>query len=490
MRGQYLKLMTSNVDLFGKKLIGEDYTFQKERIESRIEFFEQKVNDIKNNVFYENAFEWRFEFPEVLNDNGDFIGFDMVIGNPPYGVKFENNEKDYFKNVYQEIHVRTTESYNYFIKQFSIISAKNALCCLIVPSSFLNQTEFEKTRKIILSDYSPFLILNLGDGVFEDVATPTCIIGFDIQNKYKATKYEDLSVVDRRLLPDKIKLLNNNIEIEKLLTNQSSSFIYRPYTSILIKCYNNIPTLKDVAEEVATGVSSGLDKSYVFLPNEVIKKKFENYLLKQLVVGGEIHRFYINPISGKKLIYITDKNNIEDFPNIEREILIHKEQLIKRREAANGKIKWYSLNWPRRKKLFEEPKILIRQTANRIMAAYDEEKWYCLKSGIIIQLPGETNISYKYLLGLLNSLLMDFLYNDLVNEDNRIFPEVKPIQLFKLPIKIAPEQIQKSISLIVDKIVEAKKDGDTSLDLENQIDQLVYKLYELTEEEIKIIEGV
>ena len=124
------------------------------------------------------------------------------------------------------------------------------------------------------------------------------------------------------------------------------------------------------------------------------------------------------------------------------------------------------------------------------MAAYDEEKWYCLKSGIIIQLPGETNISYKYLLGLLNSLLMDFLYNDLVNEDNRIFPEVKPIQLFKLPIKIAPEQIQKSISTIVDKIVEAKKDGDTSLDLENQIDQLVYKLYELTEEEIKIIEGV
>jgi adenine-specific DNA-methyltransferase len=247
--------------------------------------------------------------------------------------------------------------------------------------------------------------------------------------------------------------------------------------------------LKDVAEEVATGVSSGLDKSYVFLPNEIEDKKLENNLLKNLVVGGEIHRFYINPVSGKKLIYITDENEIDDYPNVKTEILKYKEQLIKRREAANGKIKWYSLNWPRRKKLFEEPKILVRQTANRIMAAYDDEKWYCLKSGIIIQLPSETKLSYKYLLGLLNSSLINFLYNDLVNEDNRIFPEVKPIQLFKLPIKIASSETQKSISKLVDTITASKKQGQLTTEIEKELDKHIYKVYDLTEEEIKIIEN-
>ena len=350
--------MTQQTQLFemGKKEKA-DWNKKVSQLTEETKKLETEIEEIKANKIYENAFEWRFEFPEVLNDDGDFVGFDVVIGNPPYGVKFENNEKEYFKNSFQEVHVRTPESFNYFVKQFTIIASKKALCCLIIPSSFLNQAEFEKTRRIILANYSPFLILNLGDGVFEDVATPTCIIGFDIQNKYKAIIYEDLSAVDRKLLTSEIQETNNSIEVEKLNNNQSFSFIYRPYTSILDKCYNGIPTLKDVAEEVATGVSSGLDKSYVFLPNEIEDKKLENNLLKNLVVGGEIHRFYINPVSGKKLIYITDENEIDDYPNIKTEILKYKEQLIKRREAANGKIKWYSLNWPRRKKLFEEPKI-------------------------------------------------------------------------------------------------------------------------------------
>lgn len=482
--------MTNQQQLFEmSKKEKADWNKKLTQLTEETKKLETEIEEIKANKIFENAFEWRFEFPEVLNDDGDFVGFDVVIGNPPYGVKFENNEKEFFKNTFQSIHVRTPESYNYFIKQFTIISSGSALCCLIIPSSFLNQAEFEKTRQIILSNYSPFLILNLGDAVFEDVATPTCIIGFDIQNNYTITKYEDLTAVERRMLPDEIQIVDNTVEVGQLKNNQSFSFIYRPYTSILDKCYNETPTLKDVAEEVATGVSSGLDKAYVFLPNEIQEKELEVNLLKPLVVGGEIHRYFINPVSGKKLIYITDENEIDDYPKIKAEISKHMEQLIKRREAANGKIKWYSLNWPRRKKLFDEPKILIRQTANRIMAAYDDNKWYCLKSGIIIQLPSDTKLTYKYLVGLLNSSLMDFLYNDLVNEDNRIFPEVKPIQLFKLPIKIADELTQTQISNLVDKIIMLKKDGKETTEIETEIDNHIFKTYGLTEEEIKIIEN-
>jgi hypothetical protein len=486
-KAEALAVKILNLKTFGEKADKQMLADHEKAVEALAKL-EKERDEVIANKIYENAFEWRFEFPEVLNDEGDFVGFDVVIGNPPYGVKFANYEKEFFKNAFRNVHVRTPESYNYFVQQFTVIARKTALCCLIIPSSFLNQAEFEKIRKIILSKYSPFLILNLGDAIFEDVATPTCIIGFDLQNKYKSVKYEDLTAIERRTLPDKIGDLNNSIEVDQLKNNQSFSFIYRPYISILEKCYKNIPTLKDIAEEVATGVSSGLDKAYVFLPNEIQEKKIEESLLKPLVVGGEIHRFLINPISGKKLIYITDENEIEDYPNIKSEILKHKEQLIKRREAANGKIKWYSLNWPRRKKLFDEPKILIRQTANKIMAAYDEDKWYCLKSGIIIQIPSDTKLNYKYLVGLLNSSLMDFLYNDLVNEENRIFPEVKPIQLFKLPIKIAEVSMQNEISNLVDRIITLKKEDNDASVTENKLNKHIFDIYGLTQEEINIVE--
>ena len=452
--------------------------------------YEIAIEDIKSNKIYKDAFEWRLEFPEVLDEAGNFIGFDVVIGNPPYGVNFETSEKYFYKIKYQDIHVRTPESYNYFIKQFSYISNEKGLCNLIIPSSFLNQAEFEKTREFLLKKYSPYMIINLGDNIFHDVATPTCILGFDKQNKHAEAQYADLTATDRNQLLGQFQPTGDKIKIQQLLNHTTFSLIYRGDTSIIDKCYQNTPTLKDVAEEVATGVSSGLDKAYVYLPNEIKEKKLESKILKKLVVGGEIHRFHMNPISGKKLIYITNENVVDNFPNVKLELLKYKEQLIKRREAESGKIRWFSLNWPRRPKLFEEPKILIRQTANKIMAAYDEDKWYCLKSGIIIQLPIISKLSYKYLLGLLNSTLMGFLYKNLVNEDNRIFPEVKPIQLFKLPIKIVTHEQQLFISKIVTAILAAKK-ADPKADtgaLEAKIDDMVYRLYGLTYDEVKTIE--
>jgi hypothetical protein len=385
--------MTNQTQLFdmGKKEKA-DWNKKVLQLTDETKKIETEIEEIKANKIFENAFEWRFEFPEILNDDGEFVGFDVIIGNPPYGVKFENNEKEYFKNIFQDIHVRTPESYNYFVKQFSIISSKNALCCLIIPSSFLNQTEFEKTRKLILSNYSPFLILNLGDGVFEDVATPTCIIGFDKQNKFKVTKYEDLTAVDRKILADEIQITNNTIEIEKLNTNQSFSFIYRPYTSILDKCYNDTPTLKDVAEDVATGISPGLGEAFVINIEEARKNGMEREIIKKLIIGGEINRYELQPKSGKGIIYFTNKISITEYPKTEKHLNGFKTKLENRVETKSGVIAWYVMLRPRRQKLFEEPKILVRQTANRIMAAYDEEKWYCLKSGIIIQLPIETSL--------------------------------------------------------------------------------------------------
>jgi hypothetical protein len=142
------------------------------------------------------------------------------------------------------------------------------------------------------------------------------------------------------------------------------------------------------------------------------------------------------------------------------------------------------------------------------MAAFDTDGWFCLKSGIIVQIRDETQCTYLYLLALLNSRLMRFLYNDLVGEQARVFPEVKPVQLFKLPIRIfnfsdATEKARHDrLVALVEKMLALtpKLRGATSESekaaLQNavtttnaEIDRLVYELYGLTEEEIKIVEG-
>lgn len=449
---------------------------------------EADIEEIKNNRIYENAFEWRFEFPEVLDDDGNFTGFDVVIGNPPYGVRFDDIEKKYFKEFFSSIHVRTPESFNYFWGLTTLISKQKGLCNFIVPSSFLSQIEFEKTRKLILESFEIYIIINLGDEVFDDVAAPTCIVGYTKQKLKKRSIYFDLTSTERSLLALSLDSVNNFVDTSSFLTNDSFSFVYKEYKSILDKCYKH-RTLKDISEDVATGVSPGLGDAFVIDEQKVKDLSLEHELIKNLIVGGDINRFCLTPSQNKKLIYCTLKTNINNFPNIENHLNNFKENLEKRVETLSGAIPWFVMLRPRRQKLFDNPKILIRQTANRIIAAFDNDGWYCLKSGLIIQLANNSDLHYYYLLALLNSKLFNFLYHDLVNEDNRIFPEVKPIQLFKLPIKEADKNEQELIINSVNQILLKKEKGEITTDLENEIDRMVYDLYGLTEEEIAIVEG-
>lgn len=138
--------------------------------------------------------------------------------------------------------------------------------------------------------------------------------------------------------------------------------------------------------------------------------------------------------------------------------------------------------------IFTNEKILIQRTRRgmqrKLVCCYDDEKFYNLNrvSNVVVS---NLSFSIKFIIGLLNSKLLDYYFNKVFNEY-----EVKPLHLSQLPIKIIDLPQQESIIVVVDKILSIKKQNPSAdiLGLETQIDQLVYQLYDLTEEEIKIIE--
>ena len=162
-------------------------------------------------------------------------------------------------------------------------------------------------------------------------------------------------------------------------------------------------------------------------------------------------------------------------------------------EKKQGKRAWHVLFRGRYEGLYGKPKILFRQTGDEIIAAVDRNTgYYCINSVHIGLVKPDYHDLLDYLVGLLNSKLITFYYREISQEKGRVLAEVKPQRIRSLPISMGTPQQREYIAKLVDRILAAKRENpvaDTS-ELEKQIDQLVYKLYGLTEEEIKIVENL
>ena len=148
-RGQVVKIATdiANRVAFGEKISPKLYKDLEEATSNR-DKAEANISEIENNKIYENAFEWRFEFPEVLNEYGDFIGFDVVIGNPPYGTLIEESQKVYFKNNFY-VAQGPFEMYKFFIEKGIALTRDKGIICYISPDTWTNLSYFKKLRVLI-----------------------------------------------------------------------------------------------------------------------------------------------------------------------------------------------------------------------------------------------------------------------------------------------------------------------------------------------------
>ncbi len=419
---------------------------------------EKEKEEIVNNAIYNNAFEWRFEFPEVLSEDGNYIGFDAVIGNPPYQTikDLNQNLRDYIFRKGSEYQSATfkTDLYAFFIELSLKIINKSGLISQITPYSWLSSSSFESLRKLIFKNNSLDYLLVFPNGIFEEANVTTSIIqiSVNISESIKLKDYRNYSITE-------IKETINNLDFKKIpfnfIKSQDKNEIPIDLSigdfNLIQKINENKDKLQDFFK-VDLGMNTANDSKFIFHSNENLTNP------KKILEGKGFKRYTIN----------WQCKYVDYLPNV-----------MKEKSTAR----------PGEKERFESEKIILYRFIDKdgyLKCVYDIDKYYTLGSTYVIRNKEQTNISLKYLIAILNSKLVSFFYKKQFSGS-----KVTKNELYKLPIKEISEKEQEPFIEKVNQILSLKKENpesDTSV-LEKEIDEMVYKLYDLTADEVAIVEG-
>lgn len=426
----------------------------------------RKLNEIKADPKFDlSFFDWKLNFPEILNEefqdevSREIFGFDILLGNPPYGAKISKDEKLIFKRLYEDVHMRTPDTFNYFISQSILLLKTDGVISFIVPNNLLFQNENTKTRSLLINANSLKRVINLGDNTFASADVPTCIfvaLKKKVQNEYyidysdnrkELIKNINFYAVQKRLLNSEVK------DVPDMVIGISGAGV-KIMKAIEAKSYK----IDDIALEVASGISTGGDKVFRIAKHFATDNNFEDELLRPVLVGGEIDKY---KIQDKKfqVIYIARDTKIDDYPEIRKYLLDFRSKLETRSEAKMGLMPWYSMNRQRYPLLFEEQKIIMRQTSDSIRATIDNNGFYCIDSILVFKINPDFDVSYKYTLLLLNSKLNNFVYKNITQEEGRVFAQVKPQNVRKLFIPRISRQNQEVFNVLCDYLLFLHNDA-------------------------------
>ncbi|HED4676327.1 TPA: class I SAM-dependent DNA methyltransferase [Campylobacter jejuni] len=455
------------------------------------------------NLESNHPFEWRFEFPEILDDDGNFKGFDLIIGNPPY-IK-ENDNKDLFTNTKK---LRTYQGkmdiwYHFVGRGFDILK-NNGYLAFIATNNWVTNSGAKKLRNIVLEESQILSLVDFSSFmVFDSASIQTMIMQFQKIKPPKNYEFHFAKITTQTpIYEDVINLLKNektqNNEIlsinltPKKFIDKTLNFTKSDYEELFNKIQKYGKFYLEESE-VAQGIVPAIDEAFVIKDKNVFSKN-EQCFIKEYYTGLS-GKFY-SSFTDKYLIYLSNKNysgNLDDLPNLKQHFQKYKEIL------KESKIKYKTPNKPyfylhreREEKFFKkgEEKIISQVRCIEPIFVYSNENFYGSRALFFIQ---TCRINLKYLTGVLNSKLIAFWLKHKGKIQGNLF-KIDKEPLLNIPvvnINSKNEKLANKLISLVDEILKVKeqdKNANTQ-ELENKINSLVYKLYNLTEEEIKIIEG-
>ena len=475
-------------DLQSKDIFGNQKGSATEikKLKGKLKDLEAQRDDINNNKLYENAFEWRFEFPALLNEDGNFTGFDVVIGNPPYvNVQLmTDNEKKYYKKDYS-VFIKRCDLFALFVELGLLsLSSNEGIVTFIIPSVVHSNMSYTKLRDHILNQHWLKEVCYTGGDVFNAPTVDTTILICDKKGNQNITLKNAINFakpIIKYVPADYFATFNNVISIGG--NNDSNSFLSKLFNDNYEKVDDNFCVFQ--------GIVTGNNPAFIFeTEKDALAKGIEKSLLHPLCHGRDIEKYMVRS-RDRRILYIDNNVDIEKYSETKKWLLDFKEKLDTRREVKRNVIKWYGLQWPRVKSELDiKEKILLQRTRNealktRIVATIDDSGVYGME-GIYFIIPKDDKANLHYLLGILNSKLINYLF---ATKFLNLAIKAEYVKQIRIPTATS-SQLDCIVSK-VNQILSTKKanpQADTS-EWEKEIDRLVYELYGLTEEEVKVVEG-
>jgi len=462
----------AKADMFQEKNRQEYFTAQ-----GKIFISEVKINEVLRELHNPQKarpfFIWKLEFMDVFEDKD---GFDVVIANPPYitiggkeDMQIAADLKKYFSENFLSYEYKTNE-FILFLERSIYLLRQKGIMTYIIPRTLLDNYRMAKIRKYILDHTKIILLMELHYKVFDTAETGgNLILISENNNEEKERNNNKVRALSVNSFSDKssFNLINqsNYSELEPYRFNIAKNDVF----ALMRKLEENSARLGEVCS-INNGVNTG-NAAKVLLSNE---KKTNKH--RKILEGKDIRRYCIR-WNGLWINYDKDLKDKID---------------LRKLETRQSRID-FSL---RTSDLFNDEKLIIRQTADELIVAYDDKKYISRHSTHLIR-SKEQNLALKYILGIMNSKLLNFYYRVIIPEVGKVFAEVKVVNLSKLPVRIRTLSEQKEIVAVVDKILIITENDDylrnegkqeRVKECERQIDQIVYKLYGLTQEEIDIVE--
>ena len=496
--GNFLAKDDENLSLY----IAQSFSFfDFDESKARLEFSAlKKEYESIFNLESKKPFEWRFEFPEVLNENGEFMGFDLVVGNPPYIRQEEIKElKPSLAKAY-EIYSGTSDIYTYFFELGFKVLEKGGILSFITSNKFARAGYGANLREFLLNKTTllEFVDLN-GLKVFENATVDTSTVSF-IKNKaskthklnYASPSEKDLSTLTYTQIPQ------SKLSKEAFIFGDDALF------ELKSKIESVGTPLKEWDIAIYRGVLTGYNEAFIIdtATKEAVlnscwdesERERTAKLIKPILRGRDIKR-YSYEWAGLWLIstFPALKLNIDDYPALKKYL----ENFMPRiaQSGEKGCRKKTSNKWFETQdniayyEDFEKEKIVYSEIVREPQFYLDEDKFYAEATSFVL-----TGKNLKYLIALLNSKFISFVFKTFyagggLGEEGYRY---KKKFLEHLPVpKITKENQNLADELVklVNQILALKaqnSSADTSK-IEKDIDNLIYKLYNLTPKEIEIV---
>ncbi|MGL2554448.1 class I SAM-dependent DNA methyltransferase [Helicobacter pylori] len=477
----------------------------------RIRALRKKLDDALSGGEYHNAFEWRFEFPEVLDDEGDFLGFDCIIGNPPY-IRQEHIKdlKPLLEKQYHNFYNSSSDIYTYFFALAFHLLKEKGFSAFITSNKYARAKYGAKLRELLLKKTTLVSYMELNAlKVFENATVDTSIMNFIKQPPLKESvfNYYEPTESDKENLKSTPSLLMK----QNALSTESFIFANATLLDLRDKIESVGTPLKDWDIQIYRGILTGANEAFI-IPTEKREeilnacktqeeRKRTEALIKPILRGKDIKRYsYEWAHLWVIATFPSLKLDIDDYPSLKTYLSQFRPRIDQ--SGEKGCRKKTSNQWFETQDTiayhgdFEKEKIVYGEIVQEPRFYLDNGEcelggFYAEATSFIL-----TGEHLRYLLGMLHSKLITFAFKTFyagggLGESGYRY---KKAFIERLPIPQITEKNQELARKITDgaKQILALKEKDPKANtqgLEKEIDALVYQLYNLTDEEIKIIEN-